>query len=395
MYIFASLLIPIFTAIILLLFFKHKTLWWEFLIPIGVSLVIILIFKFAGEGFQTRDTEYWSDVVIESRYYEAWDEEVSCRHPIYEEQCSGSGENRTCYDVYVGDEHSYDVDDHPRHWRAYTKLGWTIGISQNEYNRLKIKFNNETFKNLNRDYHSYDGDMYFSIWDGSDEKLEYTVKEFTYENRIQASNSVFNYPEPDTTDIKNYKLFTKYPDIGISNSIPKQRHILGMDDKKAERKLEILNGRLGSKKQVRVFFMIFDNQPIRAGQLQQAMFGGGNKNEFIVAMSVDKDKNIQWCYPITWSENELLKIEVRNFVQQEQKKMDLSELVDFLYPKIEKDFVRREFAEFSYLKVEPSTSQIIWCLSLTLIVNIIISIFVISNRFDDNNPNGRNSYRRY
>ena len=55
-FIFLALLIPLFTAIILWFWFKHKTAWWEFLIPFAASIIIILIFKFIAEFSKKTDT---------------------------------------------------------------------------------------------------------------------------------------------------------------------------------------------------------------------------------------------------------------------------------------------------------------------------------------------------
>lgn len=88
--------------------------------------------------------------------------------------------------------------------------------------------------------------------------------------------------------------------------------------------------------------------------------------------------NVKWCKPFSWSEVAEPKIRTRNFVQK-QDKLNLSELSDFLYKELNNNFIRKKFKEFSYLTVEPTTGQTIAAFIITLIINILCSIFVIKN----------------
>ena len=49
---------------------------------------------------------------------------------------------------------------------------------------------------------------------------------------------------------------------------------------------------------------------------------------------------MKWSKVISWTKNEELKVEVRDFVQ-EQKKLNLSLTVEYLQNKIENDFVNQ------------------------------------------------------
>lgn len=274
MVIWLSLLIPILTVFILYVFFNHQTSWWEFLIPFGASLVMILIMKFSSEVSQTSDTEYWSETASKAIYSEPWDEEVSCRHPQY---CKGTrtnskGETET-YEYQCGYEHSYDVDYHSEYWELISSSGNTISISQAKYNYFVKKWNNKVFVDKQRDFHRIDGDWYVTSWPGIDSLIECMVSSHSYENRVQASNSVFNYPEITENDIKFYGLYD-YPEITEGYH---QQGILGYGDvtqKMAESKIQILNAKLGPKKQLKVFVLLFLNKPDDVAYKQECYWKG-------------------------------------------------------------------------------------------------------------------------
>ena len=363
-FIFLALFIPVFTSIILWFWFKHKTVWWEFLIPFIASIITILIFKFTAEWSRTRDIEYWGGILTKTEYYEDWNEYI---HQTCTCCCDKDGNNCMTYDC------SY-VNYHSPYWEITSSNNEVIRISENQYKELVKKFNNESFIDLHRGYYTNDGDKYVSIWDNDIKTLESVVTVHSYENRVQVSNSVFNYPKVKENDIKQYKLY-EYPEI---YDYYKQKCILGIKDDTSERKFQILNSRLGLKKQVKVFILIFNDLPIKSAELQESYWKGGNKNEFIICIGIDDKMNVKWCKPFSWSEVAEPKIRTRNFVQK-QDKLNLSELSDFLYKELDNNFIRKKFKEFSYLTVEPTTGQTISAFIITLIINIICSIFVIKN----------------
>jgi len=149
------------------------------------------------------------------------------------------------------------------------------------------------------------------------------------------------------------------------------------------KKFQYLNGKLGHKKEVKLFVIVLRNQPREAGHYQEWLWTGANMNEFVICIGVDDKRNVQWCHPFSWTRNELLKVETREFVQA-QKVLNLSALADFTETKIDVGFVRRDFKEFSYLTVEPPMWSILLTYFLTLLVNIGLSFWLVNNEFNDN-----------
>jgi hypothetical protein len=203
-----------------------------------------------------------------------------------------------------------------------------------------------------------------------------------YENRVKAADqSIFHFDPVSNEDILRYKL-KSYPDI---TQYYQMNAVIGdssQDADIANRKVKYINGLLGHKKEVKVFVLVFKDQPIEAGFYQESYWKGANMNEFVVCIGIDNERNVKWCKPISWTPNELLKVEVKSFVQN-QSKLDLSALADYLQVKIDAGFQRRDFKEFDYLTVEPPLWTVLLTYFLTIVANVLVSWWVVNNEFED------------
>ena len=125
--------------------------------------------------------------------------------------------------------------------------------------------------------------------------------------------------------------------------------------------------------------------------MQKRHWGGGNKNEAIICIGIDDHNNIQWAGVFSWSKNETFKIEIRDYIEK-HKRLDKNTflyIIDYSYKDLEKNFVRREFAEFSYLTVEPPG----WALWTTFILVFVfcvgLTIWNLTNEHDIDGINYR------
>jgi len=89
---------------------------------------------------------------------------------------------------------------------------------------LKNKFGNtRVFVDMNRDYDTDDGDMYLTKYPNTYKSYEFYATKHSYENRVQASTSIFNFPE--VTDKEKTQSHTHLTTIHRSNdSSSKARH---------------------------------------------------------------------------------------------------------------------------------------------------------------------------
>ena len=375
MIIWFAVLIPLIGAAALYWIWHHKVMLWEAGVMVGVPLLLIACTKGCSEYSQTRDTEYWGGYVTSAEYFEDLNERVSCRHPIYvTETHTDSNGNTYTTQRYVGDEHAYDVDYHPEYWEINTSVGHTFSTNKSRFEQFTVQFGNRSFVELGRSYHTNDGDKYVALFKGEPDKLEAITVSRTYENRVQASQSVFNFKPVDP---KDYGLF-EYPKIqGL-----KQQCVLGPGATEvSERKFQYLNATLGAPKQVRLYVLIFQGKPIQAAMEQEAFWKRGNKNELVTCVVVDQDLVVQWSHVFSWSESEDLKIEARNQIMG-MKKLDLVAYADWLGPAVQEKWRRKDFEEFNYLTVEPTTTFVVWTFILTFLVTVGLGVWAVMNEVD-------------
>ena len=384
MIIWLLLIIPISTITFLILKYHHKVTWWEYLIQLGVAILLIVIMKVIGEKSATNATEYWGDLIQRVEYYESYDiwRHRTCTRQV---QCGrdSDGDPIYCTETY---DCSY-LERNPERWKAITVSHWEFSTSKNKYMELMGRFEAKPiFQNMNRqrqvgfgDRLVKDGNMYYGTWDRDPAKSYAVSKMNTYENKVQASQSVFNYQKVSKKEVEENQLF-QYPKVRDWR-LPTVLGGEGIENISAiEDKFHFLNGDLGPKKQLRTWILLFKSKPLSIATLQEAYWIGGHKNEFVVCIGINDALEIQWCYPFSWTEVHEIKVNTRNFVI-DQKKLDLISLSEYLYSELNEKWVRKSFKDFSYLTVEPPTWALITAFILQTLFNVGFGIWAVRNEF--------------
>lgn len=354
---YGALIIPFIAAAVMLIFFHKRTKWWELGIPFAAAIIVIVGFKFAGEWSATKDGEFWGGWVVEARYYEDWNEYI--HKTCYRESCSGSGKNRTCTSV------AYDcsyVDYHSEYWQVNDSNGSAHRITQGSYNQfVKLYGQRPMFVDMHRSYHTDDGDMYKTAWPGTEATFEEVFTEHSYENRVQASRSVFSYRKIGEDEVASRGLFT-YPEKVSLFDFPSVLGDCGPGTDAANKRLQYHNAKLGRSKQVRMWVLCTDSGDPGFGQDQESLWVGGNKNEVVMV------KGEGWVHVFSWTDHKEPIYETRDHVAT-MTTFDPVEAVDFMAAKVGADFERKHFEDFSYLTVETPT----WSIWVTWILVALIS----------------------
>lgn len=198
-------------------------------------------------------------------------------------------------------------------------------------------------------------------------------------------------PELTEQEVKQFKLFS-YPEIYDNY---KQQVILGGKGVpgyvEGEKEFRWLNGVLGPRKQLKFWVMIFHDAPSLTGEKQEAYLKGGNKNEFIITIGVDSNNKVQWCHPFSWSDSEEMKIKIRDEVTR-QEQLNLSWLANYVGPLADKEFVRKQFILFKYLSINLPWWQMVLSWLITLLVNVVLSAWIVKNDFHDRKSTYRYHY---
>lgn len=369
MIIWLAIVIPLLIIPILYWKFQYQIRWWELLLLIGTPILLTTIAKYTIEYAQVADTEFWGGWAVKAEYYQDWDEMVPCCHPKYRTDSKGNL-------VFDGYQHAYDVAYHPEYWQVVDSNSLIVGITKQNYKRLVMQFGNEQFIDLHRAFYSKDGDKYVATWQGNRETLEPITTKHSYVNKVKVSNSIFNFPLIDPKRVNPFE----YPHIDADAH---QSCILGdagPQIKEGENNLQYWNAILGTTKECKIFLLCFKNKPMQAAMDQESYWKRGNKNELIVCIGIDDQYDIQWSYVFSWTEIDILKVEVKNLVI-DQKHLDLPVLVEKIGPLVQEKWVRKHFRDFNYLTIDPPTWAIVMVFVLTLIVNVGLSVWVVKNDF--------------
>ena len=148
--------------------------------------------------------------------------------------------------------------------------------------------------------------------------------------------------------------------------------------------------KMKSWKQVNLIFVnLGTNKSQDWGYALQDYWEGGNKNDFVVSFSTDENGRILWSYAFSWSEVEILKLEVQDYMNTIGEIDDFVPVINKVSDLVAKHFIRKEFSDFNYLKIDISIASqiIIWILNVGILA---IELYLI-NEFEF----GRNRKRYY
>lgn len=391
MIIWLAMLIPFVGCAIAYKLFPKKFVWWELLLPTAACFVFILITKFSVEKAMLSDTQYRGGLIVEARYYEYWSTWIQ-RTCYRDGPCISRDKNGNCtayqqipYDCSYCDENS-------AYWEVYDDQGHSWRVSESEYRRLMKQWNaTPEFVELNRsiDRHfgcGQDGDMYRIRWDGGMLTAESSTWETSYDNHVQVSKSNFDLRDVSEEEARKYGLYD-YPKVDGY----KQPNILGIDSLNfiqpnyklgAKKMFEYFNGSYGPKRKIRVYVLLFNNKPMDVAIKQKNYWDGGNKNEVVICIDVDRNSGkINWVYPFTWGENKRISIDLREDIA------DLDTLnftsMYHIVDKATEGFTYRDFKQFDYLSVDPPTWEVWFVYIITLGITIGVLIFGYRNEFEN------------
>jgi len=294
--------------------------------------------------------------------------------------------------------------------------------------------------------------IYATVWPKNEQTRKGVFTKHRYENRIKASDlTVFNIPVVTEAEADSMGLF-EYPTNIDKYTCPV---ILGGNVSDETQDLfRRLNAKFGPTNQLRLWILVFEDKPAITATYQENYWVRGNKNELIVCIG-KKGNEIQWVHPFSWALSGTLTAEVGQKVLDmyeltlttktgqklpaaipimgEAKKVigdatgidtsllppvlplgiaqsDVQEVSKSKTPVLTeqtweayykyldvnlKRFERRSFEEFSYIKVDPKTWQIVLIYILAILISGGLNIWVSNNEFNDKPDRGYyNKYNR-
>lgn len=374
------------------------------IIPLVVSALIIFITSLISNNNLMSDEEYRSSLIVKARYYEYWEswvvKECSRQVPCGEDCSTDSQGKRTCHTKYCTEYYDCSYYDHNYEYYQITdELNINHNVSKNEYLKLKSKWNsNPNFIELNRNikYHyscGVDGDAYEINWNPIDiHKTETYNWIGSFVNRTRLNKSAFNYQNKITDQIADSIGLYRYPTINYNDN-NSQQYILGLDKLKIYNKQQIdsitnlynhLNGHLGPRNKVHVFVLLFHNKSQDIALTQEAYWEGGNQNELVVCIGLDKNDNnvikLQWVKSFSWTDNKKTLIDIRENIM-EQDTLDFISYHNIIKSAIinDKYHYKNLDKDFEYLDADLSDNSVILIYILVTLINIGFVAFVLNN----------------
>ena len=307
-------------------------------------------------------------------HYDEWDEWI-------ERTCT-----RTVHDGYDKDGHEitheeeYDCsyrEYHPERWcytDNYNREHYFYSKAEFDRAMAELGYPKSVFRDMHRHYYRIDGDAQDYFYDNSIPHLRPLVWEHSYKNKIQASHSIFKFEDISDSEADSLGLY-RYPNVTDYD----QDVVLGFKcGKEVHKRYKYINSMYGARKQFRMYVLVFRNQPLEISEKQKSYWQGSNKNEFVICLGYNtKTGRIDWCNPFSWCDKPDLEIATKRYFR-ENPKMNLANYPMWLESHLNL-WKRKEFKDFDYIENELTKGQAIAFFIIILIMNIVMSVFLIGN----------------
>lgn len=399
-----ALFIPIFISITLWILFRKKLVWWEVLIPTVICAVFIVTNYYVIKSQGTSDSEFNTYVVVEARYYEAWEtwvekqcsRQVPCGTEIVMRNDVQTTVTKYCTEYYdcsycdFTDEY-YEMIDSGGNKTKISKVKylallkkWGVKPVFHDMNRM-ITYREEGF--FRKSKCGFDGNMYSIKWGGDPLTSETTSYHKSYTNVLKTNQSVFNYPTVTKEDAVAKGLY-EYPTIGSYKHQPstiginKVANLSTKDKYEIERTLDYFNGFYGYQHKIKIFTLFFKNKDIQTSFLQEAYWSGGNQNEIVVCINVDDSGKFQWVRAFSWCDNKRVIVDIREELMM-GKTINANLFLNTYRETVSTNWKYKDFEDFNYLSFQPTYNQLLFTYVVTFIISIFFGMWSVHNEYDN------------
>ena len=247
---------------------------------------------------------------------------------------------------------------------------------------------------MHRHYHTQDGDMYEKNFDGIREHSKTRTITNSYINKVNCSNSLFGFTDIKPEDAKKRGLYD-YPSLGGGND-DDQTPIMGYKTiPNILNRWKFINGYYGSTKQFRCYVLFFYDKPLSIVKEQRSYWKGGNKNEMIMCIGMNsKTHIIQWSDAFSWCDKPTFEVNFRSYMQGKEK-VDLLKLSEWTEFAARNYWKRKNFKDFDYIIVQLNNIQLVWLFIIILVLNIVLSVYVVGNEHEYGDDGKIKEIKRY
>lgn len=369
---FFAYLIPFLTCLLLKIAFKYDGEWQTYLYVFLAGEICVGILHLVFYSSRTSSNEFLGSYIIKTRHTDPWIE-------LIERQETKRDANGNSYTVTKIEERYHKEEFH-----FYTNIGSTIKTNEFFFNKIintwnvgyhLVKWTGKEIKGGER----FAQDFFLNdteIKDASDHYKFITISEInSYTNKVKNSNSIYRTEKISKKEAKSLGLF-EWP-IPKDYDVPAILSQIGKIPDEIDSLYRRFNSLIAPNKQMRLFLLLFRAENgIAIAEKQKSYWKGGNKNEFIICLGIDKEKNIQWVYPFSWANENIVEVETTQWFL-ENSCLNLKKFLIWFNLEHRK-WKRREFKDFNYIKVDLQLWQTIFLFVAAILVGII-SIYICIN----------------
>lgn len=128
----------------------------------------------------------------------------------------------------------------------------------------------------------------------------------------------------------------------------------------------------------RVYLVYFKNKTILDARYLEKYWERGKDNEVVFCVGLDNKNKKSWIYSFSWSPEPLLE----GYVKMESKTGTPEEILELSWKAYKLGYWRPlEFKDYSYITIDLSSGDYAWIFWITVTINILISIWVITNEY--------------
>lgn len=325
---------------------KHEITLSELAINLAVGAFIVVAGWYGGRYAQMYDIEVLNgQVVSKSR------DRVSCEHSYScrcRDVCTGSGQERRCSQVCdTCYEHDYDVD-----WNLQTTVG---GIEVSRVDRRGLAEPSRWTKAAVGDPVAQTRN-YTNYIKGAPDSLFHALKDL--KSVEQHGPQVPPYPS------SVYDLHYLDRVLSVGFSLP--------EASQWSRDLAMLLRELGPQKQVNAVVVFTKDADPEFATALRAKWLGAKQNDVVLVVGTPAYPEIAWARVVSWTDNELFKVQLRDDVLA-LKTAERTSLLPLLGRHIRQGFHRKPMTDFEYLadEIEPPT----WLMAVLFVLSMVVSVF--------------------
>lgn len=207
-------------------------------------------------------------------------------------------------------------------------------------------------------------------------KLVKVTQKHQYVNKIKNSNSIFRFEKIHEWQAVEWGLID-YPEIdGLDAPAILSREFNFSST--AEHKARVFNAAFAPNAEMRLYILLFNSTKhgVDTAERQRAYWCGGNKNELVMCIGVDPDNNVHWAKAFSWADEPELEVSAAEWLLK-QGQLNLDAFMGWMLNNY-RIWKRKSFADFNYIRVALTTTQLVSLLFVSLALSVGTAYFILT-----------------